>query len=486
MLRKSALLILLLITGLVVAACGQQTTTEPATPDTQQPPAVQPTPITPEAPIGEATPAAPVTEATPATPGEAPNGELTLETPPAVPNAAAAQQYSGVTLTYYGDSVGLGGEMDRILARRFTEDTGILINIVAKPQDATENYATYQRFFQAQSPDIDVMMLDVIWPAAFAPHLVDLGPALNDMAQQHYETIVENNTVDGRLIAMPWFADFGMLYYRTDLIEKYGFAGPPATWDELEEQARTIMEGERAEGNANFTGFVWQGSAYEGLTCNALEWIYTHGGGVFLENGEITINNENAIRALDRARGWVGDISPPGVTGYLEEDARNVFQGGNAAFMRNWPYAYAAGSQDDSPIQGLFDVAPLPVEPGQESAGTVGGWQLGVSAYSRNPEAATEFVRYMTSPEVQTWRAVVGTFVPTIPAVASDPQVIEAMPFLEALQDVVRVTRPSAAAGENYNQASAAIFQGTNQILLGQPAGQIVPQIEQQLQRAVR
>jgi trehalose/maltose transport system substrate-binding protein len=461
---------ILLLLGLLVTACGAQQAVAPAATSV------------PAAPAATTAPAATAMPAATAAPT---SGAITKENPPAVANPAAAQQYKGVTITYYGDSVGLGAELDDILAKRFTQGTGVNIKVIRKPQDSTENYATYQRFFQAQSPDIDVMMLDVIWPGALAQHLVDLGPKLGDAAKAHFAGIVQNDTVNGKLVAMPWFGDFGMLYYRTDLLKKYGYSKPPETWDELEQMAKKIQDGERAS-NPDFTGFVWQGAAYEGLTCDALEWVYSQGGGAIIENGKVTINNQNAVNALNRAKGWIGTISPQGVTSYKEEDARNIFQGGNAAFMRNWPYAYAAGNQPDSPIKGKFDVAPLPHDPGQQSAGTVGGWQLGVSKYSRYPDAAIEFVRYMTSPEVETYRAVVGSYVPTITSVSADPRVLQAMPFLKNLADVVRVTRPSRELGANYNQGSTVFFQGVYRVLQGQDAAQILPQVAQQLQRLLQ
>nr|PZN64115.1 MAG: ABC transporter substrate-binding protein [Sphaerobacter thermophilus] len=431
-------------------------------------------------------PAASPTTAPSASPSGSPTGgaTYTLETPPEVFNADAASQYSGQTITYYGDTVGIGGELDQQLARAFTEATGININIVPKPQSSTENYATYLRLFQAQSPDMDVMMIDVIWPGAFAQHLLDLTDAFREEAALHYETIIQNNTVDGVLVAMPWFADFGMLYYRTDLLEKYGFSNPPETWDELEEMAQAIVEGEQAS-NPNFGGFVFQGNAYEGLTCNALEWLASTGGGTLMdEEGNVTIDNPEAIAMLNRVRGWIGTICPRGVTSYQEEDSRNVFQGGNAAFLRNWPYVYALATGEDSPIAGNVGVAPLPAAEGFDHVGTVGGWQLAVSRYSQVPEAAIEFVRYMTSPQVQSYRAQVGSFVPTIPSVAEEAAVLEKMPFLEPMQDVVRVTRPSTQTGERYNQVSTAFFQGVNAILNGQDAEQVVPQTAQQMQRA--
>jgi trehalose/maltose transport system substrate-binding protein len=404
---------------------------------------------------------------------------------PAVPGAAQAKQYGGQTITYYGDSVGLGAEMDKTLARRFTQDTGIRVNVVPKPTSATENYSTYQRFFQGQSSAVDVMMIDVIWPGAFARHLVDLRPKLGEAVKEHDPAIVENNTIDNKLVAMPWFVDFGMLYYRSDLLRKYGFSAPPKTWDELEQQTRTVMQGERRT-NPSFQGFVFQGNAYEGLTCNALEWLASAGGGVVVtEDKKVTVDNPEAAAMLTRAQGWVGSVAPRGVTSYQEEDARNVFQGGNAMFMRNWPYAYASGNGEDSPIKGKFEVAPLPVVPGQKPVGTAGGWQLGVSRYSDNQDASIEFVRYMTSPEAQTWRAIVGSYVPTIERLQESPQVVKALPFLRPMRDVEIVARPSAPLGIAYNEGSTAFFQGVNLILNGREPSATLPQVEQRIDRAL-
>ena len=417
-----------------------------------------------------------------ASPDASPEVEMSIDNPPDVPNADEASAFSGASLTYYGDGVGIGNQLDEALAAKFSEATGINIEVIPRPESATETFATYQRAFEAQSGDIDVMMVDVIWPGAFAPHLLDLGPAFEGAMDQWYESIVENNTIDGKFVGAPWFGDFGILYYRTDLLETYGYDGPPTTWDELEEMATTIMQGEAAN-NPNFAGFVFQGNAYEGLTCNALEWIASVGGGTIIEDGEVTLDNDEAKAILDQVGGWVGNIVPTGVTGYQEEDARNAFQGGNAAFMRNWPYAYSLGQADDSAVAGMFDVAGLPAGEGMDPVGTLGGWQLAVSAYSEEPEAATEFVKYMVSPEVVKWRAIVASFVPLIIDVAEDPDVIEAQPYLENLADVTRVTRPSQETGENYNQVSTEFFQGVNEILTGGSAEEIIPSVAQRIER---
>jgi trehalose/maltose transport system substrate-binding protein len=497
--KRFSIFALLVIVSLLIASCGAEATptSAPAPPTETTAPVAAPTDTTAPAaaPTDTTAPAAAATDTTApaaaATNTTAPAaGGMTKDNPPPVANAAAAKAFASQSLKYYGDTVGLGAELDQAAAKRFTADTGIAVQVIPKPESATENYSTYQRFFQAQSADIDVMMLDVIWPGAFAPHLLDLTEKLGTEAKQHYPGIIENNTVDGKLVAIPWFGDFGMLYYRTDLLQKYGFSAPPTTWDELQTQAQKIMDGEKAS-NANFTGFVFQGNSYEGLTCDALEWVASNGGGLFVENGKATINNPQAIEILNKAKGWVGTIAPKGVTTYQEEDARNVFQSGNAAFMRNWPYAYAAAKSPDkdgkvSVIADKFDVAPLPHGPNGQSSGTVGGWQLGVSKYSKNQDAAVEFVRYLTSPEVETWRAVVGSYVPTIASVAENPDVVKAMPFLKNLASVQRVTRPSRDTGIDYNEASTAIFQGVNQILKGEDAAAVLPGVEQKLNGIVQ
>ncbi|HUG14068.1 MAG TPA: ABC transporter substrate-binding protein [Thermomicrobiales bacterium] len=411
-------------------------------------------------------------------------GEFSLDNPPEVANAEAASTYTGAQLTYYGDGVGIGSQIDETLAAKFNEATGVQIRVIPRPDSATETYANYQRIFQAQSADMDVLMVDVIWPGAFATHLADLSDAFADDIDMWYDTIVENNTIDGRFVGAPWFGDFGILYYRTDLLEAHGFSGPPTTWDELEEMAQTILDAERAN-NPELQGFVFQGNAYEGLTCNALEWVASAGGGTIVEDGAVTIDNDAAKAILNQARGWVGEIAPRGVTGYQEEDARNAFQGGNAVFMRNWPYAYSLGNSDDSAVAGNFDVAPLPTVDGNEPVGTLGGWQLAVSEYSENREAAIEFVRYMTSPEVVKWRAIAASFVPLVVEVAEDPQVIEAQPYLENLANVVRVTRPSADTGELYNEVSTEIFQGVNEILNGADANSVVPDIASRIESII-
>ena len=405
---------------------------------------------------------------------------------PPVANAKAIRaKYGGQQITFVGDAaVGSSHTRDQMLTAQFTKSTGIKVKLVPHPSDSSAAYSQLARNFSAKSSAIDVMMLDVVWPGAFGPYLVDLKSALKQEVKAQSKGIILNDTVNGRLVAMPWFGDFGILYYRTDLLKKYGYSGPPKTWAELGAMAKKIQDGERAS-NPDFNGFVYQGNAYEGLTCDALEWLASSGGGQFIDGGKVTIDNPKAAAILNLQRSWVGTITPRGVTSYQEEDARNAFDSGNAAFMRNWPYAYSASQT--TPVKGKFDVTVLPHSGTSPSVGTVGGWQLGVSKYSKHIGAAIEFVRYMTGAAVERFDAIFNSNVPTIPAVAALPAVVAANPYLKPeIANVTRVTRPARYLGTHYAQGSQAIYQGINQILNGQDANSVLPSIAQQLQRLVK
>ena len=407
-------------------------------------------------------------------PADAPADDPTVEQPadpaPADPDPAPADA-EDIVLSIFAGNVGMELELSQRAAEAYMEQNpNVTVRIIDTPDFVEDRLGVYLQLFEAQSSQGDVFQIDVIWPGDLEEHFVDLyeyGAA--DIVGDHFPAIVENNTVDGRLIGIPWFTDAGLLYFRTDLLEKYGYDGPPATWDELEEMAQTIQDGERADGNEDFWGFVWQGNAYEGLTCDALEWIASNDGGTIVSpEGVITINNPNAIEIIDQAAGWVGTISPPGVTGYGEEESRAVWQAGNAAFMRNWPYAYSLGQADDSAIAGLFDVSPLPA--GKDApAATLGGWQLAVSKYSAHPAEAADLAFFMASYDQQKVRAVEGSLNPTIMALYEDEDVLAANPFFGSLYDVFinAVARPSTATAPQYAATSSLFFNAVHSVLTG-------------------
>jgi trehalose/maltose transport system substrate-binding protein len=405
--------------------------------------------------------------------------------PPNVPNTAAIKKkFGGRSITFLGDGpVGKSHTRDQLLVKKFSQDTGIKVKLVPHPVASDAAYSQLARTFSANSSAFDVVMMDAIWPGAFAPYLYNLKKVLRKEAKQHSAGSILNNTVRGKLIAMPWFGDFGILYFRKDLLTKYDYSGPPKTWAQLGTMAKKIQDGERGS-NPNFSGFVYQGNAYEGLTCDALEWLASSGGGQFIDGGKVTINNPKAVAILNLQRSWVGDITPRGVTTYQEGEAEKAFTSGNAAFMRNWPYAYAIGQE--GPIKGKFDVTTLPRTGANAPVGTVGGWQLGVSSFSKQPLAAVELVRYLTSPAVQRFDAIYNSNVPTIPAVARLAAVRKVNPWLKPeIISVKRVSRPSRFLGAKYNQGSQIIYQGINQILNGQDAKNVLPVVAQRLERTL-
>jgi trehalose/maltose transport system substrate-binding protein len=405
--------------------------------------------------------------------------------------AMAAPAAQSATISISCGAVGLELEICQEGAEAWAEATGNQVNVISTPNSATERLALYQQILAANSADIDVFQIDVIWPGILANHFIDLAEHIDqEIVDQHFATIVQNNTVDGRLVAMPWFTDAGLLYYRADLLEKYGMQ-PPTTWQELTETARAIQDGERAEGNDRMLGFVFQAKAYEGLTCNALEWVDSFGGGqIAAEDGSITINNQQAAAALDLAASWIGDIAPEGVLNYAEEESRGVFQSGNAVFMRNWPYAWALGNAPDSPIAGKIGVTQLPKggENGKHT-GVLGGWQLAVSRYSQNAELAVDLVRHLTSPEEQKRRAIKGSYNPTIGSLYEDAQVLEASPFFGELYETFTnaVARPSQVTGDRYNQVSSEFFNAVHAVLSGKTdAAASLTALERSLDRLSR
>ncbi len=405
--------------------------------------------------------------------------------PPAVPAdiLRAAKKYAGQSIVFYGPNVGVEENAAKAMASKFSAQTRVKVTFNPMPTSATDQYANYQRLLTSHSSALDVLDLDVIWPGAFAPYLLNLKSAVAKETRGMYPYLIKNNMVKGKLVAMPWFENHALLWYRKDLLKKYKIAHPPKTWDELAADSRKIQAGERHR-NKNFYGYVFQGNAYEGLTCDATEWLKSSGGGTFITStGRVTVNNKRAAAMLNKVRRWVGMISPTGVTAYQENDSMNAFSSGNAAFLRNWLYAGTISAQSPA-TKGKFAAEALPAQPGFEHVSTFGGSILGVNKYSRHPGAAIQFVRYMGSvPGERYWTLAAGD-PPAVVSVHNSKAIQKVQPWLKIQEG--GVARPSTVLGTKYNQASTIIFQGVNEILRGTNAKSVLPGMQQQLQALVR
>jgi trehalose/maltose transport system substrate-binding protein len=398
---------------------------------------------------------------------------------------SAGRDASGIILTiidqgWLGSGPRLGPELEE-----FTRQTGIRVQILPAPEAAVEQLATWRELLDSGTEVPDVYAIDIIWPRLLADSLVDLKPYVpeEDIAA-HFPELIANYTVDGKLVALPHNMNEGLLFYPVDLLAKYGYSAPPKTWEELEAMARRIQAGERANGNKDFWGFVWEGAPSEALTSNALEWQVSEGGGTILdESGTVTVNNPQAIRSWSMAARWVGSISPPGVTQYKEWDAFNMWQAGKAAFMRNWTNAYVAARAEDSPTRGHFDVAPLP-RGHAGFAATLGGNGYGVSRYSRHPREAAMLVRFLASPEEQARRCRKPSEPPTVPALYKNADVLGANPYLSRVLQVHEgaALRPSVPAGKMYPEVSRAYFMAVHSVLTQrQTAAQAASSLQEQL-----
>ena len=373
-----------------------------------------------------------------------------------------------VILTVLGIGLDAGDQLRRDALDEFTRATAIQVDLIPSWGASAEQLSQMRGLLERHSSTPDIYLLDVVWPGTLGAHLLDLRPYLDAGAREHLAELLENDTVRGRLVSLPFYVNIGVLYYRTDLLRKYAYRHPPETWDELESMAARIQKGERSSGNAGFWGFVWQGAEYEGLTCNALEWQAAAGGGRIIEPGPaVSVNNPRAAAAVKRAAGWVGTISPPSVLTYTEADSLNAFRSGNAAFLRHWSSGYPPALAKDPEVLGRFDITLLPAGAAGR-AQSMGGFHLGVSAYSRHPAEAARLVVHLTGRQVQLQRALARGYLPTIPDLYGEARILNLFPFVSRLGRTGPagwVARPSTVAGRRYSEVSKAYYRSVHSVL---------------------
>lgn len=321
------------------------------------------------------------------------------------------------------------------LLRRFEADhPGVRVQSEALTWSSDEQHQFYVINLEGGSPPFDVMMLDVIWVPEFARAgwILDLTPSVTPAERDaHFPTAIEPAMQDGRLWALPWFMNVGLLYYRTDLLARYGFRAPE-TYEELIEQVRRIRAGER---DPKLDGYLWQGKQYEGGMVNVLEALWANGARLLDETGRPFPEPERARESLAFLRGLVeSGVSPAWVTAADEELTRRPFGDGRAIFLRSWPYALDLFELPDSRVRGKVGVAPIPrLRHGPVGAASTGGAHLAVSARTRHPALAVELARFLTSEAAQRAMTQGAALRPSRPALYRDAALVARDPSLPAL-----------------------------------------------------
>ncbi len=351
----------------------------------------------------------------------------------------------------------------------FNRSTGFNFDLLRQPTDTDQRRQSLAAPLKAGQSDPDIFLMDVAWVAQFAASgwlfpldsLIDQDKNFDEKVL--FKPVVEQTDIfSGKTIALPVYVDCGLLYYRKDLLKKHD-CSVPKTWSELAETAQQIQKLEKTQ-NPSFAGYVWQGAQYEGLTCNFLEFIASNNGEILNQNSEIVLDRPENIEALTFMKDLIHRyaVSPPNTfTEMKEEEVRTFFQSGDALFERNWPYAWKLHQAPDSPVRGKTGAAVLPrFEEGRHAA-VLGGWHIGISKFSDQPEKAWKFLTYVLSYEIQKKIALNLGWNPGREDVYSDPDVLKELPHM----DVIRKAAENSVARPNlpyYTQISEVIQKYVN------------------------
>ena len=366
-----------------------------------------------------------------------------------------------------------------VLSRDFLKETGVgLRNLQGVPENTLDQLALTRKLLKEGSAGPDVLDVDISWLGALQSDLIDLRPYFAADMPTMSPGLASTFVVGGRLVAIPYQLHVGSLAYRADLLREYGYANPPKTWSELEHMASRIQAGERKKGKENFWGYVWPGAAAESLTCNALEWQTDEGGGRIIESDKtISVDNPATIRAWQRARRWVGSISPPSVPEYREVDVTNAFYSGGAAFARIWATEPATLSSSSSeslqirPLEGDLSAgqAGYTTMPGGSvtAASTLGGLGLSISRYSAHPREDAALIRFLIRRQFQSWQTTSSPKSSQVVAYELSSQVDRRNDPARSRPAIV-VDRPSSVAADSYEQVSRSYFGAVNAVLTGE------------------
>jgi multiple sugar transport system substrate-binding protein len=343
----------------------------------------------------------------------------------------------------------------------------IEIEVGGATSEAQQQYLS--TVLSAKDSVLDVILIDVIRPAQWAaqgwaePLDAYLGADKAKILPTYLKAYADANQVGGKLIALPYFADSQFLYYRKDLLDKYK-RPVPKSWDEMMETAKIVMDGEK---NPQLQGFSTAGSPIEGTVCTYLVPLWGMGSDI-TKGGKLNLDTPEARQPFQLyGRMKQAGVLPKNIAEIPTDRIRIDFQGGNVLFAQSWGYVWNRLENDaDTKVKGKVGVTILPHDKGGKSATCIGGWQLAVSAFSKNKQEAVKFVRYLSSPEVSKMQAIMASHLPVFPEVYKDPEVLKANPWFADALPVVETAR-SRPVSAQYPQVSDAIRSNMNAYLAG-------------------
>lgn len=341
------------------------------------------------------------------------------------------------------------------------------IEVGGATSEAQQQYLS--TVLSSKDPVLDVILIDVIRPAQWAsqgwaePLDAYLGADKAKVMGGYLKAYAEANQVHGKVIALPYFADSQFLYYRKDLLEKYK-RPVPKTWDEMMETAKVVLDGEK---NPQLQGFSTAGAPIEGTVCTYLVPLWGTGSDL-TKDGKLNLDTPQARQPFQLyGRMKQAGVLPKNIAEIPTDRIRIDMQAGNLLFGMSWGYVWNRLENDaDSKVKGKIGVAMLPHDQGGKSATCIGGWQLAVSAFSKNKPEAVKLARWLSSPEVSKMQAVLASHLPVFPQVYRDPEVLKANPWFAEALPVVEGARSRPVTAQ-YPQVSDVIRGNMNAYLAG-------------------
>ncbi|WEO98125.1 ABC transporter substrate-binding protein [Streptomyces sp. FXJ1.172] len=394
-----------------------------------------------------------------------------------VTSGARAEEGTGggrgpLTLATAGD---LTGYLGPLLQGWNRTHPGEKVTLVELPDSSDETYAQMTTDLRGGDRSrFDVLNIDVNWTSQFAAAgwIRPLPPGRFPL-KSFLPPVVDTATYDGRLYAVPYVTNAGLLLYRKDVLARAGVP-PPRTWAELERAARTIAP------RYGLGGYAGQFLPYEGLTVNAAEAVYSAGGSILGDEGtRVTVDSAAAREGIGfLARGVREGWIPKAALTWKEEESKQAFQDGRLLFLRNWPYAYAVASARGSKVAGRIGAVPLP---GPDGPGTsvLGGSNLAVNTHARHPDSAARLIAYLTSEQVQRQVLTRGALPPVRAALYRDPALVRQFPYLPTLRTAVLTAAPRPKSA-HYDQVSLVV----QAVVYGALTGRETP--EQAVRRLAR